>query len=385
MTKSNSEREEVLLGNDAVAFGALAAGVDFFAGYPITPSSEIAELLSREMPKRRGKFIQMEDEIASLGAVIGASLAGAKAMTATSGPGFSLMQEHIGFAAIAEVPCVIINVMRGGPSTGLPTESSQADIMQAKYGSHGDYPSIALMPDSVLESYLFTVKAFNLSEKYRTPVFVLTDEILGHMRENVILPPVEELEIINRQEPTVPAEWYHPFEQTTTGIAPMASFGHGYRFHVTGLTHDINGFPTSIPAEIDALMNKLKNKVLYNTKDLTMVEEYQMEDAEVCILAVGSVGRSARRAVKILRHQGIKAGMLRPQIIWPFPKQPVEKMLKQVEYVLVPEMNVGQVRKEVERLADGRDRIEGLNVMNSVMITAEDIVKKILNAEVPVD
>jgi 2-oxoglutarate ferredoxin oxidoreductase subunit alpha len=381
MANENS-KQQLLSGNEAVAYGALAAGARFYAGYPITPSTEVAEIMAQELPKVGGNFIQMEDEIASLGAVIGASLAGAKALTATSGPGFSLMQEHVGFAAMAEVPCVIINVMRGGPSTGLPTKTSQADILQAKYGSHGDYPTFALMPNSVLECYELTVKAFNLAEKYRLPVILLSDEVIGHMREKVVLPELDELEIVNRQPPTVPPDWYQHYPDSTTGISPMANFGEGYRFHVTGLTHDNYGFPTEKPNEIDAMMAKFKNKEIHNPKDLTMVEQFMMNDAEICIFAVGSVSRSARQAVKILRRHGYKAGMLRPQIVWPFPKLPVEEMLDQVRFVLVPEMNVGQLRKEVERLARGnRDHVKGLNVLNSELITAEQIVERVLALE----
>jgi 2-oxoglutarate ferredoxin oxidoreductase subunit alpha len=364
-------------GNEAVGHGALASGVSFFAGYPITPSTEIMEFMARELPARGGAFIQMEDEIASLGAVIGASLAGAKAFTATSGPGFSLMQEHIGFAAMAEVPCVIIDVMRGGPSTGLPTKTSQGDVMQAKYGSHGDYPSVVLAPNSVLECFSLTVKAFNLSEKYRLPAIILSDEVIGHMYEKVILPEKDGVEVIDRLRPTVPPEWYHHYEHTTTGIAPMASFGDGYRYHVTGLTHDQSGFPTSRPEEVLPLMEKLKNKEIRNARDFAMTEEYLMDDANLAIFAYGSVSRSARKAVKILRERGMKVGMVRPQILWPFPKVAVEKMLDQARYTLVPEMNVGHLRKEVERLSThGRDSIKGLNVLDSRLITANQIVER---------
>lgn len=368
----------LISGNEAVAYGALAAGARFYAGYPITPSTEIAEIMAEELPLIGGRFIQMEDEIASLGAVIGASLTGLKSFTATSGPGFSLMQEHVGFAAMAEVPCVIIDVMRGGPSTGLPTKTSQADIMQAKYGSHGDYPSFALVPSSVLECYTLTIKAFNLSEKYRVPVIILSDEIVGHMREKVILPDPSEVLVVDRLKPSVPPEWYHHYEDSITGLSPMANFGEGYRFHVTGLTHDISGFPTERSDEVIALLQKFKNKEIRNTRDLTMVEEFAMDDAQFCILAYGSVARSARQAVKILRQSGIKAGMLRPQIIWPFPKIPVDNMLEKVNHVLVPEMNVGQVRKEVERLSNGiREKVQGLNVLDPTFITAEQIVDKV--------
>jgi 2-oxoglutarate ferredoxin oxidoreductase subunit alpha len=368
---------KLISGNEAVGHGAIAAGAKFFAGYPITPSTEIMEFMAREFSGHGGTFIQMEDEIASLGAVIGASLAGAKAFTATSGPGFSLMQEHIGFAAMAEVPCVIVDVMRGGPSTGLPTKTSRGDIMQAKYGSHGDYPSVALAPNSVMECFSLTVKAFNIAEKYRIPVLLLSDAVVGHMYEKVVLPR-EGIEVIDRLKPEVPPEWYHHYEHTTTGIAPMASFGEGYRYHVTGLTHDESGFPTDRDDEVRSLMEKFKNKEIRNVRDLTDLEEYRMEDANTAIFVYGSVSRSARQAVKILRQLGMKVGLVRPRIIWPFPKLAVEKMLDQVRYVLVPEMNVGHLRKEVERLSrSGRDTIKGLNVLDSRMITAEQIVERI--------
>ncbi len=368
----------LLSGNEAIALGALAAGARFYAGYPITPSTEIAEMMAAELPKNGGKFIQMEDEIASLGAVIGASLAGLKSFSATSGPGFSLMQEHVGFAAMAEVPCVIIDVMRGGPSTGLPTKTSQSDIMQAKYGSHGDYPSVALVPSSVAECFTLTVKAFNLAAKLRVPVIILSDEVIGHMREKVALPEPEELEIIDRARPSVPPEWYRHYENTITGLAPMASFGEGYRFHVTGLTHDESGFPTERSDEVNALMNKFKNKEIRNTRDLTMVEEYCTDEAKFHILAYGSVARSARQAVTMLRFGGVRAGLVRPQIIWPFPKLVVERILEGGGHILVPEMNVGQVRKEVERLSGGcRGKVHGLNVLDSSFITAEQIADRV--------
>jgi len=372
-----SVQPRLVSGNEAVGHGALASGVSFFAGYPITPSTEIMEFMARELPAHGGCFIQMEDEIASLGAVIGASLAGAKAFTATSGPGFSLMQEHIGFAAMAETPCVIVDVMRGGPSTGLPTKTSQGDIMQAKYGSHGDYPTVVLAPNSVMECFSLTVKAFNLAEKYRLPVIMLSDEVIGHMYEKVVLPEKGDVEVVDRLSPTVPPEWYHHYEHTTTGIAPMASFGDGYRYHVTGLTHDQSGFPTSRPEEVLALMEKLKNKEIRNARDFSLTEEYMMDDANLAVFAYGSVSRSARKAVRILRERGMKVGMVRPQIIWPFPKVAVEKMLDQARYVLVPEMNVGHLRKEVERLSThGRESIKGLNVLDSRLITAEQIVER---------
>jgi Pyruvate:ferredoxin oxidoreductase and related 2-oxoacid:ferredoxin oxidoreductases, alpha subunit len=246
----NEQSPELLQGNAAVAYGAIDAGMRFYAGYPITPSTEIAEILSRELPKIDGKFIQMEDEISSMGCILGASLAGLKSMTATSGPGFSLMQENLGFGMMAEIPCVVVNVQRGGPSTGLPTSPAQGDLMQARWGTHGDHPVIALYPDSVLECYTLTIRAFNLAEKYRTPVILLLDEVIGHMRESVVLPPKDRLRIINRIRPTVPPEWYKHYQKDPKYISPIANFGEGYRFHVTGLAHDENGFPTQVPWEV---------------------------------------------------------------------------------------------------------------------------------------
>ncbi|MBP6942080.1 MAG: 2-oxoacid:acceptor oxidoreductase subunit alpha, partial [Syntrophorhabdaceae bacterium] len=264
MKKKVQKRELLLQGNEAVVEGALRAGCSFFAGYPITPATEISEILSIRLPQLDGTFIQMEDEIASIGAVIGASLAGAKAMTATSGPGFSLMQENIGFAIIAEVPCVIVNAMRGGPSTGLPTMPSQSDVMQARWGTHGDHPIIALCPSTIRECYDLTIKAFNYSEKFRIPVVLLVDEVVAHMREKITIYEDEDVEIFNRIKPTVPPEWYIPFEDTPKGVPAMANFGDGYRYHVTGLTHDIRGFPTSRPDEIDPFIRRLFRKVSQN-------------------------------------------------------------------------------------------------------------------------
>ena len=271
MSKQKTPERVLLQGSEACVRGALAAGCKFYAGYPITPATEIMELMSRRLPQEDGVFIQMEDEIASIGAVIGASLGGMKAMTATSGPGFSLMQEHISFAAMAEVPCVIVNVMRGGPSTGLPTRSAQGDVMQARWGAHGDHPMLVVAPSSAYEFFDLTVKAFNLAERYRSPVIVLADEIVAHTRESVILPPIEELEIENRPRPTVPPEWYSPYRDPGTGVPPMAAFGEGYRFHVTGLMHDINGFPTQRPDETEELMMRLFHKI---SKDFHLLQWY---------------------------------------------------------------------------------------------------------------
>ncbi|PID28959.1 MAG: 2-oxoglutarate synthase subunit alpha [Candidatus Cloacimonadota bacterium] len=376
-TKKDDRRIVLMQGNQAVAMGAIDAGVNFFGGYPITPSTEVAEILSEELPKRGGKFIQMEDEIASISAVIGASLAGAKAMTATSGPGFSLMQEGIGFAKITETPCVIVNVQRGGPSTGLPTRPSQGDIMQSRWGSHGDAPAIVLYPESVKEAYELTIRAVNLSEKYRNCVVLLMDEVLGHMREAVKLPDISKHRIINRIKPTVPPEWYKHYDENQRYLSPLASYGEGYRFHVTGLAHDSYGFPTNKSNEVYTMMTRLKKKITHNIRDLVQIESFHMEDADVAIFAAGIVARSAKSAVVQARAQGIKVGLLRPLTIWPFPDDAVTKMLKNVNTVIVPELNQGQFIHEIERLAKDKDDgdIRPIQKYDGELITPSEILK----------
>ena len=312
-------RPMLLQGNEAMVEGALAAGCRFFAGYPITPATEISEAMSWRLPALGGTFIQMEDEIASMGAVIGASLAGVKAMTATSGPGFSLMQENLGFACMAEVPCVIVNVMRGGPSTGLPTHVAQGDVQQARWGTHGDHPIIVLAVATTRDCFAVTVQAFNLSEKYRTPVIILSDEVVAHTREKILLPPPREIEVVDRVRPTVPPEWYIPYEDTPRGVPAMAPMGSGYRYHVTGLVHDVRGFPTERPDEIEPFLNRLFRKINQHYADINLVEEYLAEDAEVLVVAYGSVARSAKRAVRDARERGVKAGLIKLITLWPFP------------------------------------------------------------------
>lgn len=372
---SEGARARLIQGNEACAEGAVAAGCRFYAGYPITPSSEIAEVLSHRLPAVGGTFIQMEDEIASLGAVIGASLAGVKAMTATSGPGFSLMQEHIGFACMAEVPCVVVNVMRGGPSTGLPTHPSQGDVQQARWGTHGDHPIIALTPWSVMECFQLTVRAFNLSEKYRTPVILLMDEVVGHMRENVVMPEAGSLKVIDRVKPNVPPEWYIPYEDTPFGVPPMASFGEGYRYHVTGLTHDVRGFPTLREDEIEPFMDRLFRKIWSHLEDIQSWETYQTEDAEVCIVAYGSVARAAKRAVVEARSKGIRMGLLRLVTIWPFCRKAVESVLGRCRVLLVPEMNLGQISREVKRVVQGRAQVITVSKALGRLLTPQEILE----------
>lgn len=340
----------LMQGNEAIARGALDAGLDFFAGYPITPSTEIAEILANQLPRRGGKFIQMEDEIASIAAIVGASLTGAKAMTATSGPGFSLMMEGIGYAKMIETPCVVVNVMRGGPSTGLPTSPSQGDLMQSRWGSHGDAPAIVLYPDSVLESYELTIRAFNLAEKYRTCVVLLSDEVLAHMREAVTLPDIKEVKMVNRIKPNVPPEWYRHYENNPKYRSPLASYGEGYRFHVTGLAHDPYGFPTSRPDEVSVMMNRLRNKVRHHINDLVQIESFMMEDATTAIFAAGITARAAKSAVRQLRKSGKRVGLLRPLTIWPFPDDAIRQHLINKKTIIVPEMNQGQLSLEIKRV-----------------------------------
>jgi len=291
-----SPKDKLLQGNEACVEGAFAAGIDFYAGYPITPSTEIAELLAEGLPKRGGAFIQMEDEIASMAAVIGASLTGAKSMTATSGPGFSLKQENLGYAMYTEVPCVVVNVQRGGPSTGLPTSPAQGDVMQARWGTHGDHPVIALCPSSVQETFWLTVRAFNLAEKYRTAVILLMDEVVGHMRERIEIPETVE-GLITRKQPKVGREAYRPYQADADLIPPMASFGTGYRYHVTGLAHDETGFPTSDTEQAGILIDRLHQKIEQNLDDIVQIETLMMEDAEIAVVAYGCTARSAARAV----------------------------------------------------------------------------------------
>ena len=375
--KRKGKRELLLQGNEAIVEGALKAGCRFFAGYPITPATEISEALSVKLPQVDGTFIQMEDEIASLGAVIGASLAGAKSMTATSGPGFSLMQENLGFAIIAEVPCVIVNAMRGGPSTGLPTSPAQGDVMQARWGTHGDHPIIALCPSTVRECYEVTIKAFNFSEKYRNPVIILVDEVVAHMREKINLDDTDDIEIFNRVKPTVPPEWYIPYEDTPKSIPAMANFGEGYRYHVTGLTHDVRGFPTSRPDEIDPFVRRLFRKISQNYGDISIGEFYMTDDADISIIAYGCVARSAKRAVMDARERGLKVGLLKLTTLWPFMRDAVERVLQRSKITIVPEMNMGQISREVKRVNRGDSKVFTINRVDGKIITPQDILARI--------
>ncbi|MDO9211924.1 MAG: 2-oxoacid:acceptor oxidoreductase subunit alpha [Deltaproteobacteria bacterium] len=375
--KKPEPKAQLMQGNEACAEGALRAGCRFFAGYPITPASEIAERLSYQLPQVDGTFIQMEDEIASMGAVIGASLAGVKSMTATSGPGFSLMQENLGFACMAEVPCVVVNVMRGGPSTGLPTNPSQGDVMQARWGTHGDHPIIVLSPTSVMECFSLTIKAFNYSEKYRTPVILLMDEVVAHMREKVVLPDASEVEVIDRVKPSVPPEWYLPYEDTSFGVPPMGIFGEGYRYHVTGLVHDIRGFPTLRQDEIKPFLLRLFRKISTHFNDIQLFENFFIEDADLVIVAFGCTARSAHRAMVEARARGMKVGLLKLITLWPFPRRFVEPLTQAGKTLLVPEMNMGQISREVKRVNQGMTEVITVNKIDGTMITPQEILEKI--------
>lgn len=371
----NSEKKYKLLqGNEACVEGALAAGMRFFAGYPITPSTEIAEISAQKLPQHGGKFIQMEDELASIAAVIGGSLAGLKSMTATSGPGFSLMQENLGYAAITETPCVIVNVQRGGPSTGLPTSPAQGDIMQAKWGTHGDHPAIALTPNSVQETYEYAIKAFNIAEKYRTPVIFLMDETVGHMREKILFKDPSEIEIINRKKPTCKPEEYVAFKPDDDMIPPMASFGEGYRYHVTGLTHDETGFPTNNNEISGKLVQRIVDKVEKNIDDITYYEEYRMEDAEIVIVAFGGVSRAAKSAIDEMREKNIKVGMFRPITIWPFLEKQINNVAEKAKEIYVAEMNMGQYFLEVDRVAGKKCAVKKINKITGELITPKEII-----------
>ena len=343
-----------LSGNQACCEGALAAGCRFVAGYPITPSTDIVERIAVRFPLVGGTFIQMEDEMASSIAILGAAWAGAKAMTVTSGPGFSLMMEHIGLAAMTETPCVFVNVQRGGPSTGLPTLPGQADLMQARWGSHGDYEIIALSPNSPQETFEMTIEAFNLAEKYRTPVMVMTDECVGHMTEKVVIPPADEIELQPRRYTTLPPEEYQPFRPDADLVPPMVKVGDGYHVHVTGLTHDERGYPV-INAECQQeLVQRLVDKIRRNTDAIVSYEEYKTDDCEIALVSFGITSRVASRAVEMARAEGLRVGMIRLKVIWPFPEKRIRELAERVCSFVVAEMNLGQMVYEVERCAAGR-------------------------------
>lgn len=363
-------------GNIACSRGAIKAGCRFFAGYPITPSTEIAEDMASSLPKVGGSFIQMEDEIGALGAVIGAVWGGVKGMTATSGPGFSLMQEHIGYAAMTETPLVIVDVQRGSPSTAQPTMTSQSDMMQARWGSHGDYEIIALAPASVQECFDFTVQAFNLAEKYRVPVMVLSDEIVGHMREKIAIP--DNVNIIPRKMPDEGPETFLPYKADPDGVPAMPPFGAGYKMHITGLTHDEKGYPdASNPETHSKLVRRLCNKILKHKDELVQRKELYTDDAEILVISYGAPSRSAITAVKQAREEGIKVGHIKLEIVWPFPDEVIKSAAKQAKHIIVVEMNLGQMVNEVEKVARCGVEVSLLSKIGGEMHRPDEILKKI--------
>ena len=376
MSNHDSSKGEVrfVQGNEACVRGALYAGVNFFAGYPITPSTEIAEHLAELLPREGGAFIQMEDEIAAMCAVCGASLAGSKSMTATSGPGFSLKQEAIGYACMTEIPCVVVNVQRAGPSTGLPTKVAQGDVNQARWGTHGDHSIVVLTASSIQDVFSITVEAFNIAETYRTPVILLFDEIIGHMREKLVIPAPGELEVVERLRTTVKAGVnYHPYLPREDGRLPISDFGGVHRYNVTGLFHDIFGFPTENPDQVNRLIYHLVDKIENRAHLLARWKEYHLEDAEHVIISYGSSARSARHLVEGRRVKGDKIGLLELQTLWPFPAQIVREKTAHAKNIFVVEMNMGQVTAQVKAAVSQPDRVFLVNRMDGMLVNPTDI------------
>ncbi len=345
--------EYFMNGDTACAEGAISAGCRFFAGYPITPATEVAERMASRLPEVGGTFIQMEDELGSMNAILGASWAGVKSMTSTSGPGFSLMMENLGLGVMLETPCVLVNIQRAGPSTGLPTMVAQSDIMQARWGSHGSYEIIAVVPSSIQEMYDLTIHAFNLSEKYRIPVLVMADEAIGHMSEKLVIPEITPDRIYNRKKPTVPKDQYWPYVADKDLVPPMALAGEGYRFHTTGLTHDERGYPIMTSEVQEQLIKRLVNKIRLNRQDIIMLREFQTEDADIVVCSYGISARISRLAIDRARQEGIRAGMVQLLTVWPFAEERIRQLAKQASAFVVPELNMGQIVLEVERCAGG--------------------------------
>ncbi|MFZ0450117.1 MAG: 2-oxoacid:acceptor oxidoreductase subunit alpha [Desulfatiglandaceae bacterium] len=365
-------------GNEAVAEGAIYAGLGFYAGYPITPSTEIAEILSERLPVLGKTFIQMEDELSSMCAILGASLTGQKAMTATSGPGFSLMQEAIGYAVMAEVPSVVVNMQRGGPSTGLPTSVAQGDVMQARWGTHGDHSIIALTASNLQDAFLMTVEAFNLAETFRTPVILLFDEVLAHMREKVVIPRPGEIEVVERLQTSVPKGTnYHPYLAREDGRLPMSDFGGRHRYNVTGLVHDMWGFPSTDPKVAYDLLHHLVDKLENRADSITYYKEHYLEDAETVLISYGSPARSALHLVEDRRKRGAKIGLLELQGLWPFPKGVVRKKCAGREQVMVVEMNRGQICQEVTKAVVEPEKVFLSNRFDGIFISPADILQSL--------
>jgi len=370
-----SENKKFIQGNEACVDGALYAGLDFFAGYPITPSTEIAELLSYRLPQSGGKFIQMEDEIASICAIIGASLTGRKVMTATSGPGFSLMQEALGYAVMTEIPCVIVNVQRGGPSTGIPTHGSQGDVNQARWGTHGDHAIIAMTASNHQDVFAITVEAFNLAETYRTPVILLFDEVVAHMREPLVIPAPGAIPLVERLRTSVKEGVdYHPYLPREDGRLPMSDFGGVHRYNVTGLFHDMWGFPSTEPRTVHGLLRHLVDKIENRTNQIARYKEYYLEDADHLLISYGSAARSARHVVEDRRMRGERLGLLELQTLWPFPADIVREKCIHPKSVIVVELNMGQILSSVKMAVDDPQKVFLANRIDGVFITPEDIL-----------
>jgi len=364
-------------GDIAIAEGAIAAGCRFFAAYPITPASEIAEHIARRFPEIGGIFVQFEDELAAMAAILGASWAGAKSMTATSGPGLSLMMENLGLGVMMEVPTVVVDVQRGGPSTGLPTLTAQGDIMQAKWGSHGHYEIIALSPDSPQEAFDLTIRCFNLAEKYRVPVILLASEAVGHSAGKVVVPPENEIEIVNRKRPAVPREEYLPYKPDEDLIPPMAHAGEGYAICATGLTHNEKGYPDTNAEAQEKLVRRLNDKIRRHLDEIVDVEEEDMEDAEIAVVSYGQVARPAKRAVKMAREKKIKVGSLKLITVWPFAENVIRKWADQVDCFIVPELNYGQIYLQVKREVAGKSEVVLVPRMGGRLITPQEIYREI--------
>lgn len=363
MTKQGTPIAQLMQGNQACAMGAIRAGVNFFAGYPITPSTEIAEILAEKLPKVGGTFMQMEDEIAGMAAVLGASLAGATALTATSGPGFSLKQENLGYGCMAEIPCVIVNVQRGGPSTGLPTAPGQGDVMQSRWGTHGDHPIIVLTPASVPEAYSLTIKAVEFAQRFRTPVILLMDEVIAHMRERVV---IENDSSSKAQTPNV----------KISNIQEFVPFGQGEPHHVTGLVHDEKGFPTGKPETVDRVLTRLFTKLDSHSDELALAETIGAKSADIMLVAYGCTARAAKKAVKELLAEGLSISLFRPITLWPFPEKLFTEASQKANHIIVPELNAGQLKLEIERLTSGK-KISSINRYDSELITPQQIVAKV--------
>ena len=367
-------------GDYACCEGALAANCRFFAGYPITPATEIAERMSRRLPELGGIYIQMEDELGSMAAVLGASWGGVKSMTSTSGPGFSLMMENIGLGICTETPCVVCNVQRAGPSTGLPTLVGQGDMMQARWGSHGHYEVIAIAPSSPQEMFDFTIRAFNLSEKYRIPVIIMADEVVGHMTERVIIPPENEIMLVERRKPKVPPADYLPYRPDRDWVAPMANCGDGYRIHVTGLTHDERGYPGMDEETQAQMVNRLIQKIVSNADDIIRTENIYMDDAEVVVVAYGISARSAKQAVREARAGGLRAGLIKLETVWPFPEKLIRDVAARVRALIMPEINAGQMVLELQRCAGGACAVQLVSHFGGSIIHPRTILDAIENA-----